>query len=195
MVYFAGRNNGVAEELTLKTNEITHKKSDLPGRHLCRARHRRGHDAEEVVLVIDPFPAEIEKFKTTLVDGVGMTVIAVAAEETILPTIRIPASRATRAILQLLAGWNILVQVGVGLGINLDKAERARKIGNEFIAVSQGDQSHVGHDPILPAARTGGLSDRLHRRRASFSTTGEARRRTLAVRLAARRRRRRWAAA
>ncbi len=28
MIYFAGRNNGVAEELTLKTNEITHKKSD-----------------------------------------------------------------------------------------------------------------------------------------------------------------------
>ncbi len=27
-IYFAGRNNGVAEELTLKTNEITHKKSD-----------------------------------------------------------------------------------------------------------------------------------------------------------------------
>ena len=29
IVYFAGRNNGVAEELTLKTNEITHKKSDF----------------------------------------------------------------------------------------------------------------------------------------------------------------------
>ena len=33
-------------------------------------------------MVIDPFPAEMEKFKTTLVDGVGMTVIAVAEEET-----------------------------------------------------------------------------------------------------------------
>ena len=29
VIYFAGRNNGVAEELTLKTNEITHKKSDF----------------------------------------------------------------------------------------------------------------------------------------------------------------------
>src|SRR5208283_3687623 len=27
IIYFAGRNDGVAEELTLKTNEITHKKS------------------------------------------------------------------------------------------------------------------------------------------------------------------------
>ena len=39
-----------------------------------------------------------------------------------------------QTVLQLLAGWNILVQVGVALGINLDKAQRARKIGNEFIA-------------------------------------------------------------
>jgi glucosamine--fructose-6-phosphate aminotransferase (isomerizing) len=39
-----------------------------------------------------------------------------------------------QTVLQLLAGWNILVHVGVALEINLDKAERARKIGNEFIA-------------------------------------------------------------
>ncbi len=90
MIYFAGRNNGVAEEMTLKTNEITHKKSDyLEGTYAVHGIEEI-MTAEEVVLVIDPFPAEIEKFKTTLVDGVGMTVIAVAAEETILPTIRIP---------------------------------------------------------------------------------------------------------
>jgi glucosamine--fructose-6-phosphate aminotransferase (isomerizing) len=133
VIYFAGRNNGVAEEITLKTNEITHKKSDyLEGTYAV-------HGIEEVmtasdaVLVFDPFPAEIEKFKTTLVDGVGMTVIAIAAEETILPTIQIPRVEGYWSVLQLLAGWNILVQVGVGLGINLDKAERARKIGNEFL--------------------------------------------------------------
>ena len=34
--------------------------------------------------------------------------------------------------LQLMAGWNLLVQIGVALGINLDKPQRARKIGNEF---------------------------------------------------------------
>ncbi len=132
-VYFAGRNNGVAEEITLKTNEITHKKSDyLEGTYAV-------HGVEEVmtrddvVIVFDPFPEEIEKFKTTLVDGVGLTVIAIAAESTIVPTITIPRVEGFWNILQLLAGWNVLVQVGVGLGINLDKAERARKIGNEFL--------------------------------------------------------------
>jgi glutamine---fructose-6-phosphate transaminase (isomerizing) len=133
VVYYAGRNNGAAEEITLKTNEITHKKSDfLEGTYAVHGIEEVMTPAD-VVLVFDPFPEEIEKFKTTLVDGVGMTVIAIAAEQTILPTIRIPRVDGYWSILQLLAGWNILVQVGVGLGINLDKAERARKIGNEFL--------------------------------------------------------------
>ena len=31
------------------------------------------------------------------------------------------------------AGWNILVGTGVALGINLDKPQRARKVGNEYV--------------------------------------------------------------
>jgi len=133
-VYFAGRNNGVAEELALKTNEITHKKSDfLEGTYAVHGIEEvmRG---DEVVIVIDPFPAEMQKFKEVLVDGVGLKVIAVAGGETIFPTIRIPDVEGYQTVLQLLAGWNILVSVGVALGINLDKAERARKIGNEALA-------------------------------------------------------------
>ena len=133
VIYFAGRNNGAAEELTLKTNEITHKKSDfLEGTYAVHGIEEI-MSPKEVVIVLDPFPAEAEKFKTTLVDGVGMEVIAIAVQETIFPTIRIPRVEGYRGVLQLLAGWNMLVQVGVALGINLDKAERARKIGNEFL--------------------------------------------------------------
>ena len=119
--------------ITLKTNEITHKKSDfLEGTYAVHGIEEV-MSRDDVVIVFDPFAEEIEKFKTTLVDGVGLTLIAVAAEETIVPTIRIPRVEGYWTVLQLLAGWNILVQVGVGLGINLDKAERARKIGNEFL--------------------------------------------------------------
>jgi glucosamine--fructose-6-phosphate aminotransferase (isomerizing) len=133
MVYFAGRNNGVAEELTLKTNEITKKKSDyLEGTYAVHGIEEV-MDPDEVVIVIDPFPAEMAKFKQVLADGVKMKVIAVAQQETIFPTIRIPPVEGYGTVLQLLAGWNILVHVGVALGIDLDKAQRARKIGNEFI--------------------------------------------------------------
>jgi glucosamine--fructose-6-phosphate aminotransferase (isomerizing) len=133
MIYFAGRNNGVAEELTLKTNEITRKKSDyLEGTYAVHGIEEV-MDPDEVVIVIDPFPAEMAKLKEVLVDGVGMKVIAVAAQDTLFPTIRIPAVEGYDMVLQLLAGWNILVHVGVALGVNLDKAQRARKIGNEFV--------------------------------------------------------------
>ncbi len=133
-IYFAGRNNGVAEELALKTNEITHKKSDyLEGTYAVHGIEEVMRE-DEVVIVIDPFPEEMEKFKEVLVNGVGLKVIAVASRETIFPTIRIPDLEGYETVLQLLAGWNILVHVGVALGINLDKAERARKIGNEFVA-------------------------------------------------------------
>jgi glucosamine--fructose-6-phosphate aminotransferase (isomerizing) len=33
----------------------------------------------------------------------------------------------------LAAGWNVLVEVGIRLGIDLDHPVRARKVGNEFV--------------------------------------------------------------
>ncbi|GAB6164619.1 hypothetical protein JCM19992_06190 [Thermostilla marina] len=131
IVYFAGRNNGVAEELTLKTNEITRKKSDyLEGTYAVHGIEEV-MNPDEVVLVVDPYPAEVDKFREVLVDGVGLKVFAIASKETGLPTIKIPSVPGYDTILQLLAGWNVLVEVGVKLGIDLDKPQRARKVGNE----------------------------------------------------------------
>jgi glucosamine--fructose-6-phosphate aminotransferase (isomerizing) len=133
VIYFAGRNDGVAEELTLKTNEITRKKSAfLEGTYAVHGVEEV-MDPEDVVVVVDPFPAEVDKFKEVLVDGVGLKVFAISTEETIFPTIQIPGVPDYDTYLQLLAGWNVLVEVGVANGINLDKPERARKVGNEFI--------------------------------------------------------------
>ena len=133
VIYFAGRNDGVAEELTLKTNEITRKKSDyLEGTYAVHGIEEV-MNADEVVIIVDPFEEEAEKFKEVLVDGVGMNLIAISHKDTIFPTIKIPRVAGFDSILQLLAGWNILVHVGVAAGIDLDKPQRARKIGNEFV--------------------------------------------------------------
>lgn len=134
LVYFAGRNNGVAEELTLKTNEITRKKSDfLEGTYAVHGVEEV-MDANEVLVMIDPFPAEADKFKQVLADRVGLSIIAISAEETLFPTIRIPQVPGYDTVLQLLAGWNLLVEVGITMGIDLDKPTRARKIGNEYLS-------------------------------------------------------------
>jgi glucosamine--fructose-6-phosphate aminotransferase (isomerizing) len=31
------------------------------------------------------------------------------------------------------AGWNVLVEAGLALGVDLDKPQRARKVGNAFV--------------------------------------------------------------
>ena len=130
-IYFAGYNDGVAEELALKANEITRRKSDyLEGTYAVHGIEEV-MDSADVVVVVDPIPEEEAKFREVLVDGVGLTVVAIADRDTSFPTIRIPAVRTGAAYLQLAAGWNLLVEIGLALGIDLDTPERARKVGNE----------------------------------------------------------------
>lgn len=132
-IYFAGYNDGVAEELTLKTNEITRKKSDfLEGTYAAHGIEEV-MDKNDVVFVIDPIEEEIEKFQEVLVNGVGLTVVAIADRDTPFPTIKVPSAGDMNPYVFLCAGWNLLVEIGLASGINLDKPERARKVGNEFV--------------------------------------------------------------
>jgi len=133
IIYFAGRNNGVAEELSLKTNEITRKKSAFLEGTFAVHGIEEVMDKSEVLIWIEPFPAEQEKFKECLIKGVGMNIIAVSSHKTMFPTILIPDGGQYAEYVQLAAGWNILVETGIALGINLDKPTRARKVGNEYI--------------------------------------------------------------
>mgnify|MGYP005837250401 FL=1 len=132
-LYFAGRNNGVAEELSLKTNEITRKKSDfLEGTYAVHGIEEVMNPVDAVVLV-DPFSQEEEKFHEVLVKGVGSYVCAIANRPTSFPTILIPDGGPFGNYLELAAGWNLLVEIGLQLGIDLDKPIRARKVGNEVV--------------------------------------------------------------
>ncbi|MFW5656131.1 MAG: SIS domain-containing protein [Bacteroidota bacterium] len=131
-LYFAGRNTGVAEELTLKTNEITRKKSDFLEGTYCLHGIEEVMKPGEILILIDPFAEEEEKIREVLVEGVGMQVVAIAPRQTLFETILIPDIPEFKTYLNLAAGWNLLVETGIELGINLDKPERARKIGNEL---------------------------------------------------------------
>ena len=87
---------------------------------------------EELVVVVEPFESEEEKFHECLVDGVGLEVIAISTRKTSFPTVVIPEAGDFQNYVEIAAGWNLLVEIGLGLGIDLDKPERARKVGNEF---------------------------------------------------------------
>jgi glucosamine--fructose-6-phosphate aminotransferase (isomerizing) len=131
MIYFAGRNNGVAEELTLKTNEITRKKSDyLEGTYAAHGIEEVMTE-KDVLIIVDPFEEEEEKIKQCIIDGVGMNVIAISSRQTSFDTIIIPDGGHFKNYIELAAGWSLLVETGIRLGVNLDKPARARKVGNE----------------------------------------------------------------
>jgi glucosamine--fructose-6-phosphate aminotransferase (isomerizing) len=132
VIYFAGRSNGVAEEITLKTNEISHKRSGyLEGTYGVHGIEE-ALNKNDVIVVFDPFAGEEEKFKQVLKDGIGVEIIAIASRQTLFPTIQIPDAGNYRNYVELAMGWNILVEIGIELGLNLDKPEHARKIGNEY---------------------------------------------------------------
>ncbi len=133
LVYFAGRDNGVAGELALKTNEITRKKSDFLEGTFALHGIEEIMNKNEVLIWMDPFEADQDKFYECLVKGAGISIIAVSTKKTIFPTIIIPDGGEYSEYVQLAAGWNILVETGVALGINLDKPQRARKVGNEYV--------------------------------------------------------------
>lgn len=133
IIYFAGRNTGVAEELALKTNEITRKKSAYLEGTFALHGIEEVMNSDEILIWVEPFESEVAEFEKRLLKGVGIDIVAISTHQTIFPTIIIPEGGEYVEYLQLVAGWNILVETGLQLKINLDKPERARKIGNEFI--------------------------------------------------------------
>lgn len=129
-LYFAGRNDGVAEELTLKSYEIARLRSAyLEGTYMLHGVEEI-MTAQDALILINPSHHDFEKIQTVLVDAIGIPVIAIAAQDTPFPTIRIPQHTGFDGYFQLLAGWQVLVAIGLTNGINLDQTKRARKMGN-----------------------------------------------------------------
>ncbi len=133
LVYFAGRNTGVAEELALKTNEITRKKSAYLEGTLAVHGIEEVMDPGEALILVEPFEDEEPMFQKHLVGGVGISVVAISSRQTSFPTLKIPSVGRFQNIVELAAGWNLLVETGLALSIDLDTPKRARKVGNEFV--------------------------------------------------------------
>jgi glucosamine--fructose-6-phosphate aminotransferase (isomerizing) len=131
-IFFAGIHNGVAEELTLKTNETVRKKSAyFPGTYLL-------HGVEEVisekdvVLLVDYMPDHVDKIHKVFVDGIGAKVIGFDDVSSLFPSVTCQCSQPEHEpYVKLAGGWKVLAETGLAMGIDLDKPQRARKIGNE----------------------------------------------------------------
>lgn len=129
-LYFSGENNGVAEELALKANEIVRTRAQfLEGTMVV-------HGVEEVMtqgdvlLLFNPHPDEQEKIQREIADKIGVQVLAFSHAPTLFPTWRLPPITDFDGYIQLVAGWRLLAATGCALGIDIDRPTRARKIGN-----------------------------------------------------------------
>lgn len=131
-VFFAGANNGVAEELALKTNEITRKRSNYLEGTIALHGIEEIMTEEDVVVLLEPHESEFSKIKTIFEKTIGAKVVALSSKATPFTTIDTPKLEGFSNMLSLMAGWNLLVQTGLCLGVNLDKPMRARKVGNSL---------------------------------------------------------------
>ena len=130
-IYFAGMNDGVAEELTLKTNEIVRHKSDfLEGTYALHGPEEVMEDGD-IVFVVNPIESEYKKYQKVF-GGANVHVVAIDTKKTPFTTVVVPEAGELQQYVYLCAGWNILVEIGLSLGVNLDKPSRARKVGNEM---------------------------------------------------------------
>ena len=77
MIYFAGRDNGVAAELALKTNEIIRKKSAFLEGTFALHGIEEVMNKNEVLIWVDPFEHDHDKFMECIVKGAGVNVIAI----------------------------------------------------------------------------------------------------------------------
>ena len=131
IIYFAGFNDGVAEELTLKANEVVRKKSDfLEGTYAFHGA-QEVMDAGDVVILVDPIASQESRYRKILGEEVGLNLFAIASRETAFPTLRIADAGVFDPYVQLAAGWNVLVEAALSLDIDLDKPERARKVADD----------------------------------------------------------------
>lgn len=133
-VYYVGADNGVAEEIALKHIEVVQKPSSfLQGTLLL-------HGVEEVVtandalVIFDMQPVHFERISKIYIESIGAKVIVIG--QSFPGCISVPTGKTYEAFFEgyqkLCLGWNILAKTGLQLGVNIDKPQRARKIGNSF---------------------------------------------------------------
>ena len=130
LLYFAGREDGVGEEITLKTNEITRRRSNwLEGTYAVHGIEEV-MSSDEALIIFEPFEWQEQKFAQTLLEKIGIPIVAVSHRATTFPTMQIPSMEGYNEFIQLAAGWNLLVETGLADNIDLDTPVRARKVGN-----------------------------------------------------------------
>lgn len=131
-IYFAGWNNGVAEELSLKAGELLRRKTRYLDGTLLLHGIEEIMDRGELIVLIDPFEEEEDIIRKRLLEDIGVNVIAISERQTIFPTILIPDAPGFECYIQMAAAWNLLIEASLMLGLDIDHPARVKKVGNIY---------------------------------------------------------------
>ncbi|MDA3850292.1 MAG: SIS domain-containing protein [Spirochaetaceae bacterium] len=132
-IYMAGRQDGVAAELSLKTLEILRKSAEyLPGT-LALHGIEEVMGPEDVIVFCGDYKADRSKIEKHLLKGTGIRAIylarGISPDQGLSPQVM---EADLEPYLILGAGWRLLVAAGLQMGHDLDHPQRARKVGNEM---------------------------------------------------------------
>ncbi len=134
--FYVGLDNGVAEELTLKTYEIARKLAVFyPDTHML-------HGVAEAInkgaiIIIDPvrFSSHAGKF-AEVARKTGCFLLGLGEKTGGFETVEVGINDAFRNYCLLSAGWMLLLNVTKQLGVDIDRPQKISKIGNPYEGVS-----------------------------------------------------------
>lgn len=129
-IYFAGRDNGVAEEAQLKAMEIARQ----PGGYFAGTTLLHGPEEvlkeNDVLIWIDPITEYVDLVKERIEKAKGTSIYAIASKDTMFDTIKLPDVPGYNGYLQLMSCWNLLAKTGLENNQDIDKGTYCRKTGN-----------------------------------------------------------------
>lgn len=131
-IYFAGWNNGAAEELSLKAGELLRKKTRFLDGTLLLHGIEEIMDKGELIVLMDPYEEDEALIKKRLEENIGVNVIAISERQTIFPTISVAEAPGFECYIQIAVAWNLLIEAGLLLGLDIDHPARVKKVGNVY---------------------------------------------------------------
>lgn len=129
--YMVGLENGVAEEITLKSYEISRKMAlFFPDTHIVHGPEE-GID-EGCAIIFDPeslqnYLPDFDKFASKT-----NTILVGISSDNLVPGLNIEVNGLFKNYCLLAGGWGLLRNIGNKLGIDIDHPVKASKVGNPF---------------------------------------------------------------
>lgn len=130
-VYLSGSDEGVAEELALKTVEILGRKSAYLEGTLLLHGVEESMEPGDVLILVSPARSLLADIDELFRKAIGVSVVAISDYDTGFPTVLVPSVERLGAFVELAAGWRLLHDSGMAAGRDVDHPKRARKVGNE----------------------------------------------------------------